>query len=1247
MLSARVVMLLLISCLGSTLHAQNLTAQFQANPLEVCLGDPINFTDLSTAGTSPIQTWNWDFGDGNSSQNQNPTHTYTAAGTFNVTLTVQASDGTSDVEIKTGYITIHPLPSIGFSLVNQGCSVPFNAIFDNNSDSGNHTYLWDFGNGQTSTDFIPQNCTYTAAGTYDVSLTVTNTVTGCSDVLTQQVSVVDFQAGLSIPTDLCLFDAGTFNDNSSVTADEWLWNFGDGNTATQSDPSHFYSTEGTFTVTLIATDNQTGCTDTVTQDLVVHPLPDVQFTYDETLGCNPLTVNFTNTSTGTASYEWHFGDGTTFTGTTPPPHVYTVSDTFSVTLIATDANGCQGIAYEQDLIIVQDLVPSFTLTPVEGCEPIDVSFGDLSTPINPNDPIISWNWDFGNGNTYSGQNPPMQTYNVGVYDVELTIQTASGCIGDIIFVDTITVGAIDSVDFVSMPDSICAKNSVLFTNLTSISVPHDPQEVIYSWDFGDGGGSGVENPVYTYPVDTGYFDVQLIVNFRGCIDSIKYTDVVHVSAPISQFLPTQQLICNPPSLPVQLDILDQSIIGEFSDDAEMYWDFGDGGTQYMDDPEIDDQDLGSTQHTYTDYGTYEIQQIINNFTTGCSDTSTQMIYISYIETDMNYSADSLCLGDALLVTDNSVSSHAVLFDTLLNYYQMGNGIIEYGSAQNYIYQQYGTYGLVHYAQNYLGCLDYDTVDITVLAPPMAQIDPPTTGGCAPLLIDFQNNSQITGNGVALESFTWVLPDNSQTTTNNINQTVPFLFDNEGTFQTTLVVTDAFGCISDSAHAVINITKPTADFTIDSVVCNNEDVNISNQSLGDVPLQYQWFSDNVPIGTGSAPSHQYNDQSSGSTTSASHEITLVVEDVNGCFDTLSVPLVVSLPHADANFSFTSASVNQNGEFACPPVFASLVDSSQSYGAINNWSWTFGNGNSSTLENPQNTYVFAGTYTATLSVTDEFGCVDDTVFADYVIINGPTGDPGWTLVGDICNPEYEFFVDNQIGITNVEWNLGNDEIVFDTAHFNYAYDTSGTYIPIATISDDNGCAIPYELPPITVNLNILDAFFTASMTEGEVSELFTFDDASTWTSNPIVSWQWDFDESVVVNNTDANIDNFWNYPGYHDVILTVYDSDGCSDSYSLQVYITANFNIPNVFTPNNDNTNDLFTIDYDVFDGYTITILNRWGNIVHQVEDHDGVVLWDGTDQQNQPCNDGVYFYVLRGKLFDGTPIEKHGHVTLQR
>jgi hypothetical protein len=208
---------------------------------------------------------------------------------------------------------------------------------------------------------------------------------------------------------------------------------------------------------------------------------------------------------------------------------------------------------------------------------------------------------------------------------------------------------------------------------------------------------------------------------------------------------------------------------------------------------------------------------------------------------------------------------------------------------------------------------------------------------------FTNNSSSQGNDVPLDSFSWVCYDGTTQTTTDVNQTVSDFFDFENSFLTTLTVTDEFGCVSGSAFTITDLTKPTANFAVDTVLCDLENFNAVNQSLGSGPLTYEWLIDGSYQDNTLNYSNQFDGQPSNLCSSVQHTLSLVTTDVNGCLDTLEVPIHVSLPHADANFSFSGATINAQGEFVCPPVFASLNDSSSSFGNVTNWNWTFGKGN----------------------------------------------------------------------------------------------------------------------------------------------------------------------------------------------------------------------------------------------------------------------------------------------------------------
>jgi PKD repeat protein len=127
--------------------------------------------------------------------------------------------------------------------------------------------------------------------------------------------------------------------NNSTGIVSQVWNFGDGNSSLLSNPSHTFTTPGSYAVQLIVLDN-IGCPDTATQVVTVHPLPVVDFTFTPVDPCvQPTVVNFTNQSTNAAGYNWNFGNGLSSTLTNPSSTYQQVGD-YTVTLVGTTIHGC-------------------------------------------------------------------------------------------------------------------------------------------------------------------------------------------------------------------------------------------------------------------------------------------------------------------------------------------------------------------------------------------------------------------------------------------------------------------------------------------------------------------------------------------------------------------------------------------------------------------------------------------------------------------------------------------------------------------------------------------------------------------------------------------------------------------------------------------------------------------------------------------------------------------------------------------
>ena len=1245
--------LLIVAIIGCVISAiaQSPTANFTAVPLSVCAGVPVNFTSTSTANGGPaITQYSWNFGDGVTVTTQNPSHVFTTAGTFTVTLVVTNANGAVDSEIKANYITVLPAPTVGFNVTGIGCTVPLTVGFTNTSSSGaNFSYAWNFGNGQNSSSQNPANVTYNTAGNFGVQLTVTNTTTGCVTSYTDSIVVSNFQAGITAPASGCVGTPISFQDNSTAGANAWSWNFGGQGNSVQQNPSFTFNTAGTYTVTLTSQNTGSGCTDNVTQQITIQNNITPSFTANPLTNCAPSSVNFTNTTGVAGTYTWNFGNGQTYTGTTPPPQVYNSSGQYNVTLSVSTAAGCTGSTTQNNYINIVNIEAGFFADEPGGCTPHTVHFTDTSSSPNPANPIVSWQWNFGNGQTFNGQNPPNQTYTLGLYDVTLVVTSQSGCIDTMFMNDYVTVGDIDLVDFTVSPLVTCVKQNVNFTNGTVISVPHQPNEVSYFWDFGDG-TSTQEDPTHQFTQDTGYISVQLIVDFRGCKDSITIDSAVYVLAPIAQFNPSQQLVCNPANFPVNISFTDNAIHGEQPDNVSMTWEWGDGTPNTnIGNAVLDGVNNGNTSHSFATYGSYTVEQVIHNYTTGCHDSITKTINISQIAAQFTMSNDTVCRNDSLLLFNASTSWNA---HPLTNWtYAMGNGqTLTSGPNPAYVYTTQGLYNITLTVTNSVGCTAQIMHPVRVLNIPFPIIAAQDAVGCSPFPVTFNNSSLAVGNGMPLSYFvTTFSDDNTSVTTNSVNQPINHTFNGNGTYYATMVVYDVFGCSSTPATVPITITKPTANFSFPSVVCASDTNLTLNSSTGVGNLTYAWYVNNQAVG---------NAQDTGiislvppnlpvSQLSSSFNLSLVAIDSNGCEDTLSQVVTVSLPHAIPTYSFSGAVMNANGEYECPPLFGAYQDSSQSYGNVTAWNWGFGDGNGSILQDPSNTFVINGTFDLTLQITDQYGCVDDTTVDNHVTIGGPQGVPGFVQTPNLCVQGAAFLVQAPVNVDSLIWNMGDGNFIYNETNFVYNYDTPGSYQATVTLISVDGCEITTILDSVTVFDDGLDADFTATPMLVDQNDPVVFADQSTFIGSPIVSWTWDInsDTTYTLNNNGSQTTSF-GLSGPYTITLTVVDQQGCEDSYSLVINVKdPDLIIPNVITPNGDGVNDELVLSEQFFKKYQVQIFNRWGHLVYMIKDQTGIALWDGATSEGVQCTDGVYFYRVIGEMLGGTAVDRHGFVTV--
>ena len=342
--------------------ANSVTANFICSPQGGPPGVSVAFTDLSSVtGNAVVNKWTWNFGDGTTSSLQNPTHVYAVAGNYTPTLVVEDTvRGLSDDYTGPAIAVSADSVTANFTRTPGSGAAPLSVAFtDTSTDSGAATinkWTWNFGDGTTSSLQNPTHV-YTDAGEFTPRLTVEDTVRGLSSTKTGVAIRVDNNAARIEPGFSRTPGHGVapiaiqFNDESVQTggavANKWTWNFGDGGTSSLQNPSHTYTTPGTYIPSLTIEDTVRSVSETVygyAIEVSAAGAINAAFTQSAYGGSAPLEVVFTNRSVaiGTiASSVWDFGDGNTTTVDADGDitHAYGVTGSYTPSLRVIDGNG--------------------------------------------------------------------------------------------------------------------------------------------------------------------------------------------------------------------------------------------------------------------------------------------------------------------------------------------------------------------------------------------------------------------------------------------------------------------------------------------------------------------------------------------------------------------------------------------------------------------------------------------------------------------------------------------------------------------------------------------------------------------------------------------------------------------------------------------------------------------------------------------------------------------------------------------
>ncbi len=946
--------------------------------------------------------------------------------------------------------------------------------------------------------------------------------------------------------DTVTFDNGSFGvDKSSVSNMQWDFDLADPSNGYVYDTSavvtHVFSNPGdsieTKTVQLVVWNSQS-CISEFRRDIIIRPEIRAGFTNDISEGCQPVTVQFSNTSTGNIErYKWELGDGTS-ANTANVTHTYLntgmADSLYHVEMVAISPFYCTDTV-EADIAVYPYIEASFAIDTFQGCSPLTIHIDNNSAGY-----IEEHEWRFGDGDGSASAGPTLShTYrNLTAlpihYSLRLVVKNNTrGCTDTLERVITVY----PEVTAAFLPDmtSACHGTDIGFSNLSSATAS------AFEWEFGDGGSSSSRNPYHTFEnmtLSNSDYNVRLVATTPNlCRDTSTQTIRIHPYIR-AEYSVNDFQGCAPFDM-----VLQNGSEGAISD---YEWDWGD-----LTPPSSSGDSI--LRHTYENTGalntTHSLRLVVQN-PDGCSDTMVRAITV-FPEVDSRFSTDVTEGCNELEVRfENQSSPSATHF-----LWEFGDG----GSSEEtdvvHLFQNTGPaeafYTTRLIASTNQNCRDTAEVDIEVYPYLRSGFTFSQATICSPYAVTFTNTS------VGGVSYNWDFGDGSDTTVLNSGP-VTHLFTNPSpsdpvTYLVTLTATNARNCTSVLTRELTVMPAVVAGFTADNVSgCHPLTVNFTNTTSG--ADSYHWDFDNGHSSSQWSPSMTFENYGSADTV---YHVVLTVTNEHTCQDTFGVSVLVH-PYVGADFAI-------DYQTQCSPARVTFHNASVNG---DEFSWLFDSdpyvtGDMAPIErqfaNPS--FTATASLPVSLTVTSPQGC---TAGVTKQVSIFHSVDASFTSITEGCTPLTVQFSNGSLGANSYTWDLGDNSASIQED-------------PLRTYTNDSGSDTTYRVVMTAMSENYCrdTAYGTVTVFPGPRA-MFEVDMASGCSpldvtienlSETGTTYTWDFDDGsapVTLSNLQPVTHRYTNDHSsalMHDLRLEVATDHGCTDfvTQSIAVYpvVTVNF------------------------------------------------------------------------------------------
>ena len=802
-----------------------------------------------------------------------------------------------------------------------------------------------------------------------------------------------------------------------------------------------------------------------------------------------------------------------------------------------------------------------TISSNTGCGSLVVEFQDLSTG-SPD----TWSWDFGNGNVSNLQNPIAVYTDPGIYTVKLTVSDLNSY-DDKTMVDLIEVYHNPSSYFNQNLTEVCATSLIDFSD-QSIS---NSNIINWMWDFGDGGNSNLEDPVYQYN-DSGIYTVSLsIEDDKGCQDIIVMNDLIDVkSIPAADFTSDINISCDTNKI---INFTNLS-----SNSNNYTWDFGDGYSSNQFSP----------SHNYVS-GNYSITLISDNGI--CGDTIT---YNNFIEIGLNIipsftsNAVSTCIGEEIFFLDMTSNSPDSWF------WNFGDGNVSSLQNPSHQYDSSGFYSVSLTTSINGECIftKSEINYIEVFSSPLVSFSADSLYGCnIPFDVRFIDNT------VDAVNWTWIFENGDSS---NLQDPI-ISFNSYGVFDVILKVEDMNGCSSTNTSLdYIIIDQMELQFYVsDSIVCESDIVYFIDNSTSSFPItSYLWDFGDGQISNLKDPQHQYDSIST-------FDISLEIENSIGCtLDNFFPSLIKTVGPPTVDF-FVNPLVSCAGQDI---IFSDLTTSPD---VISNWLWDFGDGGISTLQNPVHQYNNTGSYNISL-IAGQGNCTDTIIKYNYIDIIEPVS---FFISEFNCDdPLVVEFVNFSQGASSVLWDFGDGTTSTD---FNpiHIFPSRGIYdVSLKVTNNNTGCNHEY-IDQIRISIPIADFNYLLNSHNSYEDSIVCANAKRSYIDNlsqDCRNYRIDWGDGYVGYN---RVDHLYSNPGIYDVSLMITGFHGCKDTLTI---------------------NNMYRVA-DVIADFSVDNIAGCDSLIVEFKDLNSVnsdVIWEFGDGNFSNINDPIHIYSGEG-IYDVT------------